>query len=101
MGKKGKTTENTNQKLSLAIKSGKHKVGKYFIHIFLSQVLTLHFFTVNLRFQGRHEDAEERTIQTGDHQQQLPSDQEDSARVHGYPWRLQGAPLRWKQRRAR
>merc|ERR1711990_1410616 len=27
MGKKGKTTENTNQKLSLAIKSGKHKVG--------------------------------------------------------------------------
>ena len=31
MGKKGKTTENTNQKLSLAIKSGKHKVGKYFI----------------------------------------------------------------------
>ena len=30
MGKKGKTTENTNQKLSLAIKSGKHKVGKYF-----------------------------------------------------------------------
>merc|ERR1712241_1340940 len=26
-GKKGKTTENTNQKLSLAIKSGKHKVG--------------------------------------------------------------------------
>ena len=29
MGKKGKTTENTNQKLSLAIKSGKHKVGKY------------------------------------------------------------------------
>jgi len=29
MGKKGKTTENTNQKLGLAIKSGKHKVGKY------------------------------------------------------------------------
>merc|ERR1711862_526263 len=27
MGKKGKTTENTNQKLSLAIKSGKHRVG--------------------------------------------------------------------------
>ena len=45
MGKKGKTTENTNQKLSLAIKSGKHKVGKYqsascFLYIV---ALTLHF----------------------------------------------------------
>ena len=31
MAKKGKSTENTNQKLSLAIRSGKHQVGKYFI----------------------------------------------------------------------
>ena len=30
MGKKGKTTENINQKLGLAIRSGKHKVGKLY-----------------------------------------------------------------------
>lgn len=29
MVKKGKAVENTNQKLGLAIKSGKHRVGKY------------------------------------------------------------------------
>ena len=38
MGKKGKTTENTNQKLSLAIKSGKHRVGKYYILLFSNEI---------------------------------------------------------------
>ena len=40
MGKKGKQTENINQKLSLAIRSGKHKVGKY-----CSALLAMHGLT--------------------------------------------------------
>ena len=57
MGKKGKTTENTNQKLSLAIKSGKHKVGKYFEQAerkthFLITLLTLHFLFCPIGFKA-------------------------------------------------
>ena len=40
MGKKAKNTENTNQKLSLAIKSGKHRVGKYLIVKFLFSAIS-------------------------------------------------------------
>jgi len=102
MGKKGKTTENTNQKLGLAIKSGKHRVGKYNKQIvdkitayllLEKQILTRHFLSI--RLQGSHEDVEKRTVQTCYHFQQLPRYQKDSARVHGHPWRIQGAPLRW------
>ena len=48
-------------------------------------------------FQGRHEDAQQRTVQPWHHKQQLPSHKKDSARLHGHSRRLQGEQLRWKQ----
>ena len=38
MGKKDKTSENTKDKLSLVVKSGKYQIGKY------SQLVSLEFY---------------------------------------------------------
>jgi hypothetical protein len=62
MGKIANVSDNLPQKLTLAIKSGKHKIGKLRLSL-------LNIF----RLQARPQAAQSRHQQAYDHCQQLPS----------------------------
>ena len=87
MVKKAATTENIQQKLALVVRSGKYKVGKYFIAL-------AHPF----RFQAGPEEPETRPLQAAGDCKQHARYQTHEPRIQRYSGWLEGAPLRRQQR---